>query len=616
MFIIPSFRSMYRRVFSNKHSIRDRLRFYFVMLSLVPLLILGGVSYKISKSTIDNTVLDYSKQLIRQTAENMDIRLEYYKDNMMQIISNPEIVSYLMSVLKDAEKEPPSDGRISDSILATKLAAYISTLQESKSISFISDRYYIKGTYYCNDDVLEGNASFYKKIMAGENSFSWFSTRQGHYGYDNDSHSVNVFSLGKQVYNINNMGQINLGAVIDIREEVLADICSKAGKENLPVQCFLIDGSGMVIVNADQEMLFKNVSDLFSNSDIHKLLNSGADVSSFETKYLNENVIANVIKLKTNDWRVINVVKSEYLYKESGQVVKTIFLMALICIVLSIIAAYLVSWGISKPIKNMVGTMRRVVAGDLDARIEGTSRKSTSDEIAVLQESFNYMISKIKELIDNVYEEQNKKRISEIKALEAQINPHFLYNTLDTIKWTALFQKANNTAEMANLLSRLLHISLGKGRETVMVKEEMEHVQCYVGIQKFRFNFNIEVNYNIDENVKELKIPKLILQPIVENSILHGLEGKHEGGRITINGGRNGEILKIEVVDNGCGMDADMSEVFKESKRKSGEAFSGIGIANVDERIKLICGTDYGLSISSQVGMGTTVEIKLPIIEG
>lgn len=607
-------RRIYESVFAAKSSIKYRLMFFFVLLSLTPLLILGAVAYSTSKSTIDNTVLDYSRQLTIQTAENIDIKLEYYKDNMMQILSNNEIISCLMDVLKEAKSNPPSDGKISNTVLTTKLASYISTLQESKSISFISDRYYIKGTYFCTDEILNGNSTFYKKIMEGGNNFSWFSTRPGSYGYVSDSHRVDVFSLGKQVYNINNMGRINLGAVIDIREEVLSDICSKASRANLPAQCFLVDGTGMIMAHPDQNMLFKNVSDLFSSEDVFRLLDAGTKVSSFETKFFDKSVIANVVKLKVNDWRVINIIENEYLYKDSNRVVKTIFLMALICIILSFIAAYLVSWGISRPLKNIVGIMRQVVASNLDARIDGTGNKSTSDEIAVLQESFNYMLSQIKELINKVYEEQNSKRISEIKALEAQINPHFLYNTLDTIKWTALFQKANNAAEMASLLSRLLHISLGKGMETVKVKEEIEHVQCYMGIQKFRFNFNIEVNYNIDEDTKELRIPKLILQPIVENSILHGLAEKQEGGIITINCFKSEEYLKFEIIDNGCGIDTNESDIFKQSKRKSGEAFSGIGIANVDERIKLICGNDYGIRIESQVNEGTKVEIKLPVM--
>lgn len=613
MSVMPTVRHLYHSLFANKHSIRDRLRFYFIILSLVPLLILGSVCYVVSKSTIDNSVFDYSKKLIYQTAENIDIRLENYKANMMQIITNPEVVSYLMNIIRNTHEQSHSNGKISDTILTTKLASYISTLQESKAISFISNKHYIKGTYYSPDNVLMGNGEFYKQIMEKGNEFSWFPTRQALYGYDNDSHKVNVFSLGKQVYNINNMGVMNLVAVIDIREEVLSDIFRKGGSEN--IEGFIIDENGTILAHPNQEMLFKNISELFLEQDIEKLLSSGTEVSTFETRYMEESVFTNVVKLSTNDWKVINVVKTEYLYKQSSQVVKIIILMIFFCIALSIIAAHIVSWGISKPIKNMMGTMRKVVAGDLNVKIEGTDNKSTSDEISVLQESFNYMISKIRELINNVYEEQNQKRILEIKALEAQINPHFLYNTLDTIKWTALFQKANNAAEMASLLSRLLHISLRKGDETVKVSEEVEHVQCYLGIQRFRFDLDIKVNYCIDQEVKDLKVPKLILQPIVENSILHGFSDKEHGGTITINSKRNEEILNIEVIDDGCGMDTQHLETLKESKIKSGESFSGIGLANVDQRIKLICGERYGISIESKKGEGTKVKIILPIIK-
>lgn len=259
--------------------------------------------------------------------------------------------------------------------------------------------------------------------------------------------------------------------------------------------------------------------------------------------------------------------------------------------------------------------MRQVIKGDFNVRIEVDESKSTSDEIAVLQTCFNYMVAKIDELIQRVYEEQNAKRISEIKALEGQINPHFLYNTLDIIKWTALFQKANKAAEMATLLSRLLHISLSKGKEVIAIEEEVEHVTCYIGIQRVRLNFTIDVHFNIQDNIKQCKTPKLILQPIVENAIIHGLGNKVEDGRIDINCMQVGEKIKFEVIDNGRGMAMDEINNIKIKEEHKKNRFSGIGIDNVDERIRLICGKEYGIQIESELGQGTKVIIWIPKVD-
>lgn len=606
------YKKTYSLFYLKRNNIKFKIQCYLTIFSLIPLLVIGIVSYTTSKAAIDNKVKDYSRQSIRQTAENIETMLNNCKDSLMQIISNPDVISSLKSVVKDEENSNQSGEILSNIPLATKLAYHIATTQEVQTISFISPKYYLKGTYYCSDDVLKGNSSYYQEIISNDNNYTWFSTRAARYGYQ-DNQRVNVFSLGKQVYNLDDMAPLNLAAVIDIREDKLSEICSKSSQGDMTDQCFVVDEKGMIIANPDENMLYKNINELFSNRDTSNIMKSSEEILSFETKYLGESVVANSLKLKGCNWRVINIVKSKYLYRESDQVVRIIFIVAFICIIFSSIFSAFIAAGISKPLKDMSKIMRKVVAGSLNEKIE--INRKTSEEVIILQESYNFMIHKIQELLDKVYEEQSNKRIAEIKALEAQINPHFLYNTLDAIKWTALFQKANNTAEMANMLSKLLHISLGRGNEVIPLEEELEHVQCYLGIQKFRFNFNIDVNFNIDEETRKLKVPKIILQPIVENSILHGLSEKLKGGIIEINSSINKDKVNIEIIDNGCGFDINEGDITKELKRKTGESFSGIGIANVQERIKLICGKEYGVAVESEINQGTKIKISLPKME-
>ncbi len=591
-------------------SIKYRLLFFLILFALVPLIILGAVSYSISKRTIDHKVRDYSERLIIQTAENADFRLSAYKDTMIQIITNPEIIRILKEINATA---PIGQNRQESITLTTKLAYYIATSPEFKSVSFISKKHYIKGIFWWNDNI-DVKSRFYLTTMQGENNFGWFPTRVGHFADSVDAHTEKVFSLTKQIFDINDGSSLGTVAVLDIREDILAEICEKSSA-GLPIQSFIIDQNGMIVVHPQEKLIFKNIKDIVEPQTLLKAKAFQKRQASFWSRYLGQRVLVNTVKLETNDWRIVNIIDRSYLYRESNGVIKAILVIAFLCVFFAILAAYFIARGITRPLQQMVSAMKQVVAGNLAVRIEKTPFQSNpANEFYILQNTFDYMVSKIEDLIAEVYEEQNSKRIAEIRALEMQFNPHFLYNTLDTIKWAALIQKANNAAEMANLLSRLLHISLGKGEETITVAEEIEHVQCYLGIQKLRFNFMIEVNIVVAENTESLKTPKLILQPIVENAILHGLADKSEGAVLTIRADRIDGKLKFEVEDNGLGFDLQELSAIKESKRKSGEIFSGIGISNVNQRIQLICGPQYGIQIHSQPQVGTKVEIWLPIL--
>ena len=591
-------------------SIKYRLLFFLILFALVPLIILGAVSYSISKRTIDNKVRDYSERLIIQTAENVDFRLSAYKDTMIQIITNPEIIRILKEINATA---PIGQNRQESITLTTKLAYYIATSPEFKSVSFISKKHYVKGIFWWNDNI-DVKSRFYLTTTQGENNFGWFPTRVGHFADSVDAHTEKVFSLTKQIFDINDGSSLGTVAVLDIREDILAEICEKSSA-GLPIQSFIIDQNGMIVVHPQEKLIFKNIKDIVEPQTLLKAKAFQKRQASFWSRYLGQRVLVNTVKLETNDWRIVNIIDRSYLYRESNGVIKAILVIAFLCVFFAILAAYFIARGITRPLQQIVSAMKQVVAGNLAVRIEKTPFQSNpANEFYILQNTFDYMVSKIEDLIAEVYEEQNSKRIAEIRALEMQFNPHFLYNTLDTIKWAALIQKANNAAEMANLLSRLLHISLGKGEETITVAEEIEHVQCYLGIQKLRFNFMIDVNIMVAENTKSLKTPKLILQPIVENAILHGLADKSEGAILTIRADRIDGKLKFEVEDNGLGFDPQELSAIKESKRKSGEIFSGIGISNVNQRIQLICGPQYGIQIHSQPQVGTKVEIWLPIL--
>jgi two-component system sensor histidine kinase YesM len=260
----------------------------------------------------------------------------------------------------------------------------------------------------------------------------------------------------------------------------------------------------------------------------------------------------------------------------------------------------------------MIKKMKEVENGNLDISINVRRR----DEIGQLGVSFNNMIYDIKYLISKLVEEERNKKEIELEALHAQINPHFLYNTLNTIKWMAKMQGARNISSTVTALIKLLRVSINLSNEKVTLEEEIEYVKNYVLIQKMRFNEQFEVNYNTDEDCLKCTIPKLILQPIVENSIIYGSgeDGAHRLN-ICISAQREGENLIIRIVDNGPGIEDEvLKRIFKAEKNVN--KFSVVGLHNVNERIKHYYGEAYGITISTGIGKGTSVGINLPFDAG
>lgn len=591
-----------------RSSITYKWMLLLITITTVPLLLLGTVSYSITKDAIDKKVADASKQLIRQTVDNIDISFSGYKDIVMQLITSPEIMPLLQKIKHQDESV------VENLSLTSKLAYYTAVSPEFKSVSFMTESMYIKGIFRW-DDQEDYKNDFYHQTIAAGNDFVWFPTRLGLYSDTADSHNEMVFSVSKQVFNIHDGRQLDMAVVLDIREEILSDILKKNAGSELGTESFLIDEKGSIISHADKSMLLTSVEQWFEENGSAALYNEDAE-DSFVARYKGKEVMVNYLKLQTNDWRVVHVIERSSLYKDSDRVIQVIVIIMLAGIVFSIITAYAMASSVSSPLKKMVRAMNQVHIGNLSARIKQDPKRL--DEIGRLQHHFNDMVAKIEELLDVVYQEQNNKRIAEVKALEAQINPHFLYNTLDAIKWTALFQKANNAAEMARLLSRLLHISIGKGSDTVLVQEEIEHVECYLGIQNLRAAGKFDVQFDIADEVKMYRTPKVILQPIVENAILHGFADQTEGGVISIRCREEGKRLLFEIVDNGHGFEQAVyspeQASFDESAK--GASFLGVGLSNVSERIKLICGQEYGLAITSRPGEGTAVTITLPIMKG
>lgn len=283
-----------------------------------------------------------------------------------------------------------------------------------------------------------------------------------------------------------------------------------------------------------------------------------------------------------------------------------------VLIVIITVGAILISSGIIKPVRELYNATQKVARGDFAVR----ARVNTADEIAELAEGFNAMAGNMQGMIRKIKEDEQKMRRSDLRLLQEQINPHFLYNTLDTIVWLIEGDKADQAVNMVVTLSNFFRQVLSKGKELITIREEEQHIRSYLEIQSVRYHDILEYDIQIDQALYDYRILKLTLQPVVENALYHGIKYKRAKGYIHVNGQMDGELIRLTVRDNGAGMEEEeLEELRKEIGRPCKETERGFGLANVNERIHMYFGKQYGITIRSVRDKGTIVEITLPAIQ-
>lgn len=291
---------------------------------------------------------------------------------------------------------------------------------------------------------------------------------------------------------------------------------------------------------------------------------------------------------------------------------------------LGMTASFYLAYSISRPIGQLMSFMSKAESGDLNVRYWG----DRSDEIGMLGRSFNTMLAQISRLLTLTELQERQKREAELRSLQAHIKPHFLYNTLDTIHWMARNKGAEDIAEVVQSLSRLFRLGLSKGSDIVPLADELEHVVNYLKIQHVRYSSKLSYSIDANPQLQEFYVLKLLLQPIVENAIYHGIKERRGPGQITIDVKEQTGDLYMTIRDNGVGISPEKLTKLREKLESVGKglesgkqehslaenASSGYGIMNVQARIRLTYGKEYGLQINSELGTGTTVILRHPIV--
>lgn len=376
---------------------------------------------------------------------------------------------------------------------------------------------------------------------------------------------------------------------------------------------FTTEGNDVVIISQEGTIVSSNKEELIGTND-ENLLNIAKKINNNNLKYLNVNLNKKSCTILSEympiyNFYLVNIIDTNKALSDMYNI-KEVILICILIIAISVSILFAVTRRTTKPLRILVKEMSKITEGNFDNHInlEGSS------EIKKLGNSFNYMLDGLNDYVEKLLEAQKSQRKAELSALQMQINPHFIYNTLASIKWLVLKGDKDKSSNTIDSFISLLQNTISDTSETITVAQEIENLKNYVFINEARYGDNIKVNFHVLPNCNDYRIPKLILQPFIENAFFHAFTENTEG-RIHVFISEKNNKLFCEIVDNGCGMnETTMSNLYLSPSYKH-RHFTGIGIKNVDDRIKLLYGNEYGVTINSKIDIGTTINIYLPLIK-
>ena len=570
-------------------SIRNSIFIYFTITSLVAVLLIVISIYSRLSSQLYDTVKQENVSLVNR----VDSSMEVYLRNIMKL---SDTIYY--GIIKNTN--------LSEDSIGEKLTLlYNNNKEQVSNIALISKE---------GEPISVVPAARFRKNFKAEDE-EWFvnalnKTENIHFTLP---HVQKMFEKGDNGYNwvisMSRAVEITVGGSTE--QAVLLIEMAYQGLEEVLDEVTLGNGGYIYLMDSNGDIIWHPKFELIASGRVkeNNLVAAGYDDGSREEVF---NGTRQTVVTKTvgyTGWKLVGVIKGTGI---SLNMLKTrlfiVFVILLIIFIVILINSY-ISFRVTNPIRELEKSVKALEEGNLDADIY----MGGSYEVQHLGKSVQDMKFRIKGLMQDIVSEHEEKRKSEFDSLQAQINPHFLYNTLDIIVWQIENEKQSEAVHTVTALARFFRLSLGKGKNIVTVRDEIDHVKNYLMIQHMRFKNKFDYEFDIAEDVLELPSLKLMLQPLVENAIYHGMEFMDGDGLITVKAWRKEDELYLSVADNGLGMTEDKVETILTGKSTSGNGRgSGIGVKNVNERIKLYFGEAYGLTIDSEPDEGTTVIIHLP----
>ncbi|HHT48749.1 MAG TPA: sensor histidine kinase [Firmicutes bacterium] len=588
---IKAGRRLFRDVFRLR-SLRTKFIISFTGLILIPLILLAFLSYYTYLEILQQNVRTYTETVINRVERNLQIYLSDL-ERILELRNDYYILQFLkLSMIDDIEGNQKYTYRLWENL--NNIKKYKTDLRE---VAITTLKGVKIGCYGVTNVDLSQNELF--QILANRTTQD---NIMAIYGPHDDWLGGKVFSVGCGIYGDydNFLGIMSIDVEIDLLARICSDI--RLGKTGYVT---LVDQNGQIIFHPQAELVGKSVGLLLGNP-------VGESWRSGYYTYGNRVIMGKTLTLA--NWSIIGISDRAELVAEMTTVARMSFALIVGSIIVVILVALLLAGVLTKPLKELQSSMR-AAADNLNTIVP----VRTYDEIGQLGRTFNQMLTRIRRLMRQSVQEQKKLRQIEMRALQEQIKPHFIYNTLEVIIGLLETNQNEDVIRMVEALGAFFRISLSQGRELIRIKEEVDHVRNYLYIQKLRHGEKYDYRFEVENDITHFKTLKLLLQPLVENAIYHGVRSlESNDGLIIVKGYQAEEMICFEVIDNGRGMPA--SQVTAINRYLRGERLEeqekyGFGLRNVHERIVLAFGQEYGLWLTSTLDQGTKVVLRLPLIK-
>lgn len=563
----------------NKLNFGKKVLFVLLTMILLPVVVLSSLEFYYSNHILVKKTNDYLKNLASVTLSKVESTVSDIENVAFYINGNDVIQESLKreeSVISDRHVYYDLYGDIKDI-----LASYALFRQEINAISIFSE---------C------GKEYIYTKTRYGKPVDITRYLRDGkQYWTVDEDHIILMKTLSAyptQEY----LGHVALDVNRDSLYQIIGDIeLSVEGK------VFLVNEEGKVLVSEPGGMNGRLLDDGY--------MECFGPEEAFYSDIVIEKKHYSVYNSKptAKGWHMILAIPRDYYREGIVELRNTVIIITMVTAAVAVLFSVMISKSITKPIRNLSRAMEEFGQGNFEINC----RVESEDEIGRLSHTFNQMVSDMNVMVNTVYEQKMMKQEAQMKSLQMQINPHFLYNTLDTINWMARIKQADEVGDMAAALGNLMRYSLSR-KAFVSIREEVKNLNDYLAIQNQRYGDKMETEIRIDEELMEFHVPKLLIQPLLENAIVHGMEEKLDKGTITVTAWQEDEDLYIQVADDGVGMtEESIAQLLNEEYSVKKKGHTSIGIVNVNRRIQMIYGSGYGLQIQSILGAGTKMTIHI-----
>ncbi|CAM3366754.1 sensor histidine kinase [Paenibacillus lupini] len=584
---------------------RKRLLLSYLILIALPLLVLSSLFYRTSLNVVTEQAQKNVYDVVMKNNDVIDTKLGIADQNSRALFVDKD----LFQIFNDLNPAKEEELLAADRQITAILSKYYS-LNEDVYSAQLWTSYYNFGS---SVQMPLGNpvqSDIYKEAVKAGGKMVWYPTYDfiqmfNQPWLENGSIDFRYLFSATRLLNFSHMEDSTL---VKLKPDVERPVLTISFKSTVMDQLFeksIPAGSTYMVLNPEDIVVASSDSTLVTKPFKEDWLDQFRDKDSgtARIKIDGRSQIVSYARSEITGWLSIVVTPQSVLVESLVPVIRTSTLVSAIALsVVALLFAYFILSRITGPIKKLMSAMRSVGEGDFGTRVEVTRQ----DEFGLLSQRFNRMNDRIEMLVKENYEIKLKEKEAEIQALNMQMNPHFLYNTLNIMNWTAIENNQTELSKMLVCLSNMLHYTSRKDWGAVHLTDELEWIRNYFFIMSARFEGKFIVSYEIEPILYEEKVPRLLFQPFVENAILHGFSGMEEGGEITIRGWTEGESRYFEISDNGRGISKEGIDtiLYKES--------ASVGIKNTISRIRMAYGDEYGIRIDSTRGKGTSIVIHLP----